>query len=76
MDDLGESREPCAGYLSDGEECVNYLEAWLAEEIQANDACPFQDDPASAKLPDSCEKVTDSELFMFRRKYLHGHLLW
>lgn len=72
VEDLGDSGEPCAGYLSDGEECVDDIEAWLAEEFQANNGCPFQDDPASAKLPESCEKVTSSELVMFRSKYLHG----
>ena len=70
-DDLGDREEPCSGYLSDSEECVNDIKEWLAKEFQANDACPFQDDQASVKLPDSCEKVTDSELVTFLGKYLY-----
>lgn len=73
VDDLGDKEEPCWGWLSDREECVNDIEAWLAEEFQANNACPFQEDQASVKLPDSCEKVTDSELVLVRGK--HGALL-
>lgn len=69
-DDLGDLDATCLGYLSDGEECINDIETWLAEEFQANDACPFQDDQASVKLPDSCEKVTNSELVTFLGTYL------
>lgn len=76
-DDFGDLEEPCSGYLSNNsQQCVDNITAWLAEEFQANDACPFQNDDnlASDKLPDSCEKVTDSQLVTFLGKYLRERL--